>query len=105
MASGRLGSIDLPSSINTTLYTVPASKIATFNVNVCNRGAAAVNMNLAISSTGTPSSGEYIEYNAVIPAHGTLERTGLVAQAGMNVVAYGYNTGLSVNAYGFEEAA
>lgn len=105
MSSGRLGAADLGAATLTTLYLVPASTLATFNVNLCNRTASAIAVRLALSTTDAPAASEYAEYDAEIPAHGVLERTGLVAQAGMRVVAYAASAGVSAMAWGLEEAA
>lgn len=103
MASGTLGQSAPSATTNTTVYTVPSGKVATFNVNVVNRGASTATVRLAISATGTPGNSEWIEYGATIPANGVLERTALVASAGKNVVAYASTADTSVNVYGYEE--
>lgn len=103
MSSGTLGQADLAATTNTTVYTVPASKVATFNVNVLNRTGANVTARLAICASGSPSNSEYFEYDATIPPNGVLERTGIVASAGKNLVVYASATGVSVNVCGFEE--
>jgi len=103
MATGILGQAALAAITNTTVYTVPATKTATFNVVVTNRDAGAASFQLAIASTGTPSTSEYIEYNTVIPGFGVFEKTGIVAQAAKNLVAYGSTANLTVNVYGYEE--
>lgn len=103
MASGTLGQADLTATTNTTVYTVASGKTATFNVIFCNRGTSSVTIRLSISSTGTPSNSEYIEYETTVPASGVLERTGIVASATKNIVAYSSAASVSVNVYGFEE--
>lgn len=104
MASGRLGASDLSATTNTTVYTVPASTLASFCVNICNRNAASISVRLALASSGTPSAGEYIEYDSVVPGNGVLERTGLVLDAGKLVVAYSSAANVSVVVVGIEEA-
>ena len=103
MASGILGQSAPSATTNTTVYTVPASKVASFTVNVANRGATAMTVRVALAATGTPSNSEFIEYDASIVANGVLERTGLVAGAGKNVVVYCSTANASVSVYGFEE--
>lgn len=103
MASGRLGAVDLAATTNTTVYTVPASKTASFSVNICNRNAAAITVRLALAATGTPSATEWIEYNASIPSNSPLERTGLMLDAGKQLVAYASAANVSVVCYGVEE--
>lgn len=103
MPSGILGQAAPAATTNATVYTVPAGKLASFNVNIVNRGSVAVSVRLAIASTDTPSNAEWIEYGAAIPANGVLERTGLVAQTGERVVAFASTADVSVNVYGYEE--
>ena len=105
MATGRLGVADLAATTDTSVYTVPASKVATCNVSVCNRNATAVTVRLALCASATPAATEYIEYGTSIPANGVLERTGLVLDAAKILVAYGSGTGISVVVWGFEDAA
>lgn len=102
MATGILGQSSPTATTNTTVYTVPASTVATFTVNVCNRGTSTITVRLAIASTATPANEEWIEYDAPIPASGVLERTGIVAQAGERVVAYVSAATASINVYGYE---
>lgn len=103
MASGRLGAVDLAATTNTTVYTVPASKTASFSVNICNRNASAVTVRLALAATGTPGVTEWIEYDAAISGNGVLERTGLMLDTGKLLVAYSSAANVSVVAYGVEE--
>jgi len=103
MASGILGQSAPSATTNTTVYTVPASKTATFNISVCNRGSTLANIRLAIAATGTPSNSEYIEYDTEVPAYSVFERTGIVAQATKNTVIYTDSANLSISVYGYEE--
>ena len=104
MATGRLGIADLAATTITDVYTVPASTVATFTVNVCNRSAAAVTVRLALSdTTATMGDDEYIEYDVSIPANGVLERTGLVLDAGKILTAYSSAVGVTVIVYGIEK--
>ncbi len=86
MTTGRLGIADLAATTDTTVYQVPVGKTASFNVNFCNRGSVVTTVRLSISSAATPTAGEYIEYEAQIPASGVLERGGLVADASKYIV-------------------
>lgn len=103
MATGTLGQAALSGITNTTVYTVPAGKTATFSVTLLNRGGGPLTARLAISSTGTPTNAEYIEYDASISQNSVLERTGLVASAGKQIVAYSSTNDLVVNVYGYED--
>ena len=105
MASGTLGQSALSAATNTTVYTVPSQKLAAISINVVNRGNIACKVRLAIAATGTPANQEYLEYDVTIAPNGVLERTGIVASASKNVVAYCDNANVSVNVYGYEENA
>lgn len=103
MASGTLGQSAPSATTNTTVYTVPAGKVASTTVAFCNRGNAAVTVRLAVCATSTPANAEYIEYDASIPPNGTLERSGIIASAGKLFVVYVASATVSVNIYGYEE--
>lgn len=103
MATGTLGQAALSASTNTTVYTVPAGKTATFSVSMLNRGGGPFDARLAIAASGTPTNAEYLEYDVSIPQNSVLERTGLVASAGKQIVAYASTGDLVVNIYGYEE--
>ncbi|CAK0753382.1 conserved hypothetical protein [Gammaproteobacteria bacterium] len=103
MASGILGSADLAATTNTSVYTVPTGKVASFSVNVCNRNSTPVTIRLAFAASGTPSAGEWLEYDAPLPANGILERSGLMMDASKILVAYSSGASVSVLVYGIEE--
>lgn len=102
MATGILGQSAPSATTNTTVYTVPAATVATFNVSICNTSSASIAVRLALAASGTPSTSEYIEYDAAIPPNGVLERGGIVANATKNVVVYAAAAGLAVTVYGYE---
>jgi len=102
MATGRLGTFQLATTTLTTVYTVPTGTYSVFNVSFTNTTATAVTIRLAIAATSTPAASEYIEYDTTIVGKGVFERTGLVANAGLVVVAYCVGTGVNVNVYGIE---
>ena len=102
MATGILGQSNPAAATNTTVYTVPATKTATFNINVVNTGSSPLTVRIAISATGTPTAGEYIEYDTIIPPSSVLERGGFVAQAAKNVVVYASTATSNVSVYGYE---
>lgn len=105
MASGKLGAAALSANTDTTVYTVPSSTVATVNVNMCNRGTVATTVRLAVAATGSPGNSEFIEYEAILPPNGVLERTGIVCSAAERVVARAASADVSVRVHGFEEAA
>ena len=102
MATGRLGIANLAAATNTTVYTCPAATFSVVTINVCNRGTATANIQIAVSSLATPDVAEYIEFDTVLSAKGVLERTGIVLDAGKLLVVR--SSAVSVNAvvYGIE---
>lgn len=102
MATGRLGTADLAAATNTTLYECPADTFAVVTLSICNRGATAATIRVAIGDTATPGDDEYIEYESSLVAKGVLERTGIVIDAGKFLVVRSSATQVSAVAYGIE---
>lgn len=105
MATGRLGTANITTTADTTVYTVPATTFAVVSVNITNRSATtATAIRIAIASSATPTAAEYIEYGSSLVANGTLERTGLVMDAGKLIVVQTPTASptLSVVVYGIE---
>lgn len=102
MPSGLLGFNDLAATTNTTVYTVPAATTASFSVNFTNRSNVVGVIRLAICATSTPANSEYIFFDYSLAGNTSLERTGLVAQAGKLIVAYSTVANISVQVYGYE---
>jgi hypothetical protein len=105
MATGRLGVSDLAATTYTTLYTAPSDTFSVATVSICNRGSSVANIRLAITTTAGPSAPaneEFIEYDVQLSAKGTLERTGLVLDAGKIISVYSSAVNVSAVAYGIE---
>jgi len=102
MATGRLGVSELSAATNTTVYTVPAGNYTILNVSFTNRDTASATIRLAMSTTGSPNVQEWIEYDTVLVGKGVFERTGLVMQAGLNIVVYSSAANVGVTVYGIE---
>lgn len=105
MASGILGQTALSATTLTTVYTVPASTLGVVNINITNRSTSATaDVRIALAAGATPTNGEYIEFDAVIPARGVLERTAIVMNATKQVVVYASTANCSVSVYGLEQS-
>lgn len=102
MASGTLGTAALAANTNTTVYTVPAGTVASLNISLVNRGSAEATVRFSVGSA-SPTNAQYLEYDAIVPAGGILERTAIVAGAGDNVVVRASTADCSVRVHGFEE--
>ena len=102
MATGILGQAALAAATNTTVYTVPATTFTVASISIVNRGSTTASVRVALASASTPTSAEYIEYDAIIGPNGVLERTGLILNAGKLLVCYASNANISVTAFGIE---
>jgi len=102
MATGRLGTFALAAVTLTTVYTVPSNNYAVFNVSFTNTNTTAVTIRLAMATSATPGASEYIEYDTTIIPKGVFERSGLVANGNLVIVAYSNTSGVNVNVYGIE---
>jgi len=103
MASGILGQYTLQANTDTVVYTVPAAKITTCSINIVNRNVNTATLRIALSSTSSPSNSEFLEYGATLNQSGVLERTGIVLDAGKNIIVYSDVVDVTVNVYGFED--
>jgi len=103
MATGILGQVSPAATTNTVVYTVPSATTAVATISIVNTTVLSIAIRLAIASSGTPTTSEYIEYDTIIPANGMLERSGIVMNATKAVVVYAASTGLGVSVYGYEE--
>jgi hypothetical protein len=102
MATGRLGNFAIAATTNTTVYTVPTGYYTVCNISLTNRNATAILVRVAMASTGTPNVSEWLEYDTILIPNGVFERTGLVLQAGLNIVVYSDTANLGCTVYGIE---
>jgi len=106
MATGRLGANALSAATETTVYTVPTGKYAVFSVTLVNRNATTtVAARIALANAASATNAEYIEYDALIPGGGVLERTGLVLDAGKRLNVYTNASNVNAVVYGIETTA
>lgn len=104
MATGRLGASDVGAAVNTSVYTVPADTFAVVTVNLCNRNTNPRAVRIAVATSNSPAASEYIEYDVELLGNGAIERTGIVMNAGNQIVVYADNTDISAVVYGIETA-
>jgi hypothetical protein len=102
MATGRLGVSAIPATTNTTVYTVPTGYYTVCNVSITNRNSTAVRVRVAMAAASTPNAQEWLEYDTTIIGNGVFERTGLVVNAGLNIVVYSDTTNVGCTVYGIE---
>ncbi len=102
MATGRLGNIAVGAATNATAYTVPSGYYTVCNVTLVNRNAAAVRIRVAMASSATPNPQEWLEYDTIVVPGGVFERTGLVLNAGLNIVVYSDAANVGCTVYGIE---
>jgi len=103
MATGILGQAAPAATTNTVVYTVPAATVTVATISIVNTTLSPIVTRLAIASSGTPTTSEYIEYDTVIDSSAVLERSGIVMNATEAVVVYANSAGLAVSVYGYEE--
>lgn len=103
MATKKLGSVAPSATTNTTLYTVPAGKSAVAVLSVCNTNTNTAKVRVAISATTTPTTGEYIEYDILIPPSGVLERSSIAMGSNERLVVYASASNIAFRLYGIEE--
>ena len=105
MATGRLGAANLSAATNTTVYDCPDNTFAVVSLNVVNRSASAVTVQVAIclaATAATPDPSEYIEFDVSLAAKGVLERTGIVMAADQRLVVRSSATSVNAVVYGIE---
>ena len=88
MPTGRLGTANITTTSNTTIYgPVAASTFAVVTVSVANRSSsAAASVRIALAGSSTPGPDEWLEYDSSLVANGVIERTGIVMDAGKLLV-------------------
>jgi hypothetical protein len=101
-----LGQVQGTAAVGTyaTAYTVPAATSAVIStITVCNQAAADATYRLAVASSATPSTAEFIVYGATVKANDTVTLTlGLTLQAAENIVISSSANTTSFGVFGSE---
>jgi hypothetical protein len=97
-----LAQVDLSTTADTVIYTVPAGKRAAVSVSLCARSAAC-NVRIALTSGGAPGNASWIEFSTPLGVGGVLERGGIVLLAGHKLYAGTSVAGVSAVVWGIEE--
>ena len=103
MASGILGQAAVSDGSVENVYTVPATMVTACSINIVNVGNIAANVYVAFSDDANENQPEYFEYASPLMPSEVLERTGIVIQAGKNVLVRSEGGTLNVTVYGYEE--
>jgi hypothetical protein len=106
-SSGIKGTLTLTAGNITSyspLYTVGSNTYGVYNVSFTNTGASTANIRLVVGASTylAVTASEIIEYQTAVVPNGVFERTGLVLQAGTNIVVSSTGTAMNVNIYGIE---
>lgn len=99
-----LGQSAPAATTNTTVYTVPASTAAVVStISICNRAATSATYRVAIATSATPTTDEYIVYDSAVAGNDTIFITiGATMQAAEKVVVYASTANLSFGVFGSE---
>ena len=104
--SGILSQNLLTLNTDTLVYTVPAGKISSLTVSVCNQSPSAdARISMALTPLPASTANSYIEFNAIVPSSGVLERSAIVLEAGNTIRVSSTISNTSVVVFGIEETA
>jgi len=107
MAIGLLASANLNTTIDTIVYTAPATVGTTViaKVFLCNRNASAISVRIGLGFSGETAldSTNAIEFDVSIPAFGVIERGNIIMGASQRVLARTATAGVSVAVCGVEQ--
>lgn len=107
MRSGTLGKLALTGGVTSGIYSVALGNTAVVSMSVVNRDPVTnAKVRVAITDAGSPSTGDFIEYDVIINAGGgVLERTGLVMGASDTIFFSSDISGVTARVYGYEESS
>ncbi|ALJ29736.1 MAG: hypothetical protein WBB32_12915 [Flavobacteriales bacterium] len=109
MPSGCFGTAQPAANVKTTIYTVPAGKVATANINVANASDTPATVHLYVGPA--PAQGAEwpvrycIEPGVTLPARGVLKQTGIAIGAGESVAILTTGNSIGVRVDGYEQEA
>jgi hypothetical protein len=104
MSTGILGLSNPSVNTSTTVYTVPAGKVASLTVSFCNMNSSdTAKIRLSLTSLSTATANSYLEFDANVPPNGVIERGAIVAGAAENIIVRCSSSDVSVCVYGIEE--
>lgn len=103
---GALAQVAPLATTLTDAYTVPASKRATVEVVICNRGAGAATVRLSHAVGGLADTGkQYLIYDLSVAVAGTYSTARFTMKAGDVLRVYASTADVSFNVNGIEEDA
>lgn len=100
--NGILGRAALGSGTDDLVYTVPESTFSVVTLSITNRNSQTRAVRVALTDQASPADADYIEYDTELLGNGTLERTGIVLQAGYKVFVRSNSTEVTAVVYGLE---
>ena len=104
--SGYLGSKEIFASVNQAIYVCDKTKSSIVTVNLLNRGTTSARVSIAVStSQTTPANTEWVEFNTLLEATATLERSSLMVPPGYYVVIRSDAGVISASCWGITSGA
>lgn len=102
-ANKILGQSKPAAATPTTLYTVPGATQANVNVFISNQAAGEDKIRVAVTKSGASLNvKDYLAYDTIIPANGSLNITGIALAAADFITIYCTSGNCSFNAVGIE---
>jgi len=104
VANGRLGGGVSVNNTNLVVYTVPTTvEFTTLNILISNTSSVDVTMRLSIGLNSIPSLEDFIEYDIIIPAKGSFERTALICSTNEKIIVNADSDALAIRVNGLEQ--
>jgi len=102
--NGLLGNVNITTTGNIKVYTVPADTYTVLSLNICNRSTSTQAIKVAIADgTDIVTDADYIEYDTDVFANNVLERTGIVLNADQRLIIQATGTpSLTATVWGLE---